>query len=99
MKETTANGTKREIAPTDESVYDHTYDGPRWKYGCKFRPPSFATVPNGRIIFADKRSSYYRFGTIEFPFELDEQERQNYELEFVEFIPSESRLSEEEASE
>ena len=55
-------------------IYDDEYHGPRWRYGMKYRPLGYASMPKGWIIFSDLPSNDPRckwFGTVDYPFPLD----------------------------
>lgn len=66
--------------PQTEFIYDDEYDGPRWRYGLTYRPPSGSSLPSGWIIWSDRKSSKFAHGTIEYPRELTPQEIAAYEL-------------------
>lgn len=55
------------------TLFDDTYDGPRWTYGLKFRPVSYANVPDGWIIHSGQEHPDFKFGTIDYPFDLGEK--------------------------
>ncbi len=63
-----------------EHIFDDTYTGPRFKYGCTYRPPFNGGAPDGMIIFADKKHPDFDYGTIEYPFELTAEQISRYEL-------------------
>lgn len=59
------------------------YTGPRYKYGFRNRPYSFATCPKGAILQTYKpedKEHGSRHGTIEYPFPLTGREITGYEL-------------------
>lgn len=54
-------------------LYDDTYDGPRWTYGCLHRPVALGAVPAGWIVFGGRAHPAYPFGTIDYPHRLEPQ--------------------------
>lgn len=54
-------------------LFDDSYTGPRQAYGLKFRSLTYGNVPEGWIIFSDKKHPDYPFGTVDYPFELGEK--------------------------
>lgn len=74
-----------------EMLYDDIYAGPRWRYGLNYRPLGYAQVPPGSIVFSHRPSVEFRFGTIEYPRQLTEEEVDGYELTAVELVTESSR--------
>jgi hypothetical protein len=67
-----------------EHLYDDTYTGPRWVYGCAARPPLWGGAPDGQIIFAHRGSTKFAHGTIEYPFALTDSTVDRFGLVFIE---------------
>jgi len=66
-------------------IFSDEYTGERWTYGLTYRPFMMATVPKGFIIGSlQEDGTPFRFGTIQYPFELTEQQVSSYELTLVE---------------
>jgi len=65
-------------------LFDEKYNGPRWTYGLTYRPLCYANVPDGWIIFSDRRDPDFAFGTVDYPFELEERIVKSYQLTEVE---------------
>lgn len=66
-------------------VFNDTYEGPRFTYGLQYRPAAAYNIPDGRIIWADKpHPKFPRFGTVQYPRQLSEQEVKGFELVPVE---------------
>lgn len=61
-------------------AFDEDYQGKRWRYGLQFRPVGFATVPRGYIIGSDRTHQRFTHGTIDYPFQLRDEEVQSYQL-------------------
>lgn len=64
-------------------IFDDEYRGPRYRYGLIARPPSIGAVPPGYIIGSERKSTDFRFGTIDYPRRLTDEEVYRYELVFV----------------
>lgn len=64
-------------------LYNDTYTGPRWRYGLIFRPMAGCHVPKGWIVWSDKKDPAYRWGTVDYPFELPADQVAAFELEFA----------------
>jgi hypothetical protein len=60
--------------------YHDTYTGPRWTYGLTYRPPEYANIPDGWIIYSDQAHEDFRFGIIDYPFELAPEKIRKFEL-------------------
>ena len=57
-----------------QHIFDDTYTGPRWTYGCSYRPPGYAQIPDGWLIGSDRPHPDFEHGTIQFPRRLSERE-------------------------
>ncbi len=68
----------------DDILYDDEYDGERWTYGMTYRPLGFANVPDGWIVFSNKKHPDFYFGTIDYPFELPERAVKSFQLTHIE---------------
>lgn len=64
-------------------LYNEDYDGTRFTYGLTYRQVYRFAVPDGWIIQYDKESEGFRYGTIDYPRELTEEEIYKFELTFV----------------
>lgn len=67
----------------DPPIWDDEYTGPRWKYGLSYRPVGYAQVPSGWIIKSNRPHAEFRFGTVDWPRELTDLEREHAELTLV----------------
>lgn len=63
--------------------YDDTYSGTRWVYGLTYRPLGFAQVPDGYIIGSWRNAEGFRYGSVAYPRELSDKEREAFQLELV----------------
>jgi len=71
----------------DRAIFDDEYTGPRYRYGLQFRPLSLGAVPDGWIIWSDRKDPAYRHGTVDYPAMIPQQTADNYELVFMgEFV-------------
>jgi hypothetical protein len=61
-------------------LWTDEYDGPRWTYGLTYRPLGLATVPKGFLIGSGREHPDFRFGTIDYPFRLDDFTANQMEL-------------------
>lgn len=61
-------------------AFDEEYQGKRWRYGLQFRPAGFATVPKGYIIGSERTHQRFTHGTLDYPFQLRDEEVQSYQL-------------------
>jgi hypothetical protein len=69
----------------DTTIFHEDYHGPRWTYGLVHRPFGIAAQPKGHIVGSlNEQHPDYRYGTIDYPFELSGEEIYSYELVFVE---------------
>jgi len=64
-------------------LFDDSYKGPRWTYGLTYRPLTGSHVPEGWIIFSDKKHPDFPFGTVDYPRPLTDHETFNFELTLV----------------
>ena len=62
-------------------VYNEDYTGKRYTYGLVYRPLQIGAQPKGYIIGSLKDSPDYRFGTIQYPRPLTNDELKSYEME------------------
>ena len=59
------------------------------RYGPRHRPPGLGAVPKGFLPYSDfVRSTpdfgeYYRFGYLDYPQELSEEDTKSYELDYI----------------
>lgn len=60
--------------------FDDEYKGKRYTYGLNNRPVGYAQVPAGWIIQSDRKDARFNFGTIDYPFELTEEQVYKFEL-------------------
>lgn len=67
----------------DKTIIDDEYTGPRWTYGLQYRPIVGAGVPKGFIVFSDRKDDRFRHGTVDYPFQLTEEQIEHAELVFV----------------
>lgn len=65
------------------TLYDDTYEGLRWTYGLTYRPLGYANVPEGWIVFSDRKHTDFPFGTIDYPFELTARLVESFQLKGV----------------
>ena len=65
------------------TIFDDEYQGQRFTYGLNYRPLDFASVPRGYIIGSAKENSAFKFGTIDYPFELTSDLVAGFELTAV----------------
>lgn len=64
--------------------WTHDYKGPRWTYGLRYRPMQIGAQPRDWIISSDGPvTERYRFGTIQYPRQLTEEELRVYEMEEI----------------
>ena len=68
-----------------EFIFDDEYEGPRFTYGVTLRPVTRFNIPDGWIIGSDRPNPSYRFGTIDYPYQLSPDKISHYDL-----IPQES---------
>lgn len=62
-------------------AWNDIYDGPRFTYGLRYRPPVFGGVPQGWIINSHQRyDRRFEFGTIQYPRRLSAREVRQFEL-------------------
>lgn len=61
-------------------TYDDTYNGLRYTYGLSYRPLAQSQVPDGWIIWSDKKHNDFKFGTADYPFELTSEQIKSFEL-------------------
>ena len=61
-------------------LFDDTYTGPRYRYGLTYRPPAYANIPAGWIVFSNRPDPRFRHGIIEYPRKLTDHEVEAYEL-------------------
>lgn len=73
---------------TPAPIFDDDYTGPRWRYGLKYRPASYANIPKGWIVGSPKASRTYRHGTVDYPRELSAQEIAQADIEYLEALPA-----------
>jgi len=73
-----AKMTKQEI------IFDEDYEGQRFTYGFTYRPVGISCQPEGFIIGSNKDHSDFNFGTLDYPFELSQEQVTSYELTKVE---------------
>lgn len=64
-------------------LFDTDYKGPRFSYGCWYRPPGYAQIPDGWIVGSDRPHPDYPHGTIDYPRELTSEEVERYQLERI----------------
>jgi len=55
----------------ERPMWSDEYSGPRWTYGLTYRPVGYATVPKGFLLGSSKEHPDFRFGTIDYPFQID----------------------------
>jgi hypothetical protein len=53
-------------------IHDDEYHGPRFRYGLTYRPVGLSNIPSGSIVKSDRPHPGFRFGTIDYPFPLDD---------------------------
>lgn len=64
-------------------IYDDEYQGPRFRYGLTYRPAPWG-VPTGFIVGSGREHPDFRFGTIDYPFEIDPRVANQMDLTRVE---------------
>lgn len=62
---------------------DEEYEGPRWTYGLKFRPMMMGAQPKGHVIGSERDHPDWRYGTVQYPRALTDEEMYNFELKGV----------------
>ena len=74
-------------APAYYPIYqDAEYAGERWRHGLRNRPVMIGAVPKGYLVGSERNEpnpatgGQYRFGTIDYPRRLAENDLYNYEL-------------------
>lgn len=67
-------------------VFDDEYTGPRWTYGCQYRPVWVGSVPSGWIVGSLRESPDFRYGTVDYPRALTDKEIHSYELTEVQHV-------------
>lgn len=65
------------------TLFNDTYNGPRFTYGLQYRPLAQAQVPDGWIIWSDREHEDYPFGVIDYPFELEPEKAKSFEMILV----------------
>ena len=63
--------------------YDDTYTGIRFTYGLNYRPLAQSQVPDGWIIWSDKEHKDFKFGTVDYPFEIPADKIKSFELTLI----------------
>jgi hypothetical protein len=71
------------IEKQDGGLYDETYTGDRWTYALTHRPLAMYHVPNNWILFSNRYSADYSFGTVDYARELSAEDVYRYELVLV----------------
>lgn len=61
------------IDPHSRPIFDDEYAGPRYRYGMTYRPPGLSGIPGGFIVGSEMPHPSFRFGTIDYPFRLDDR--------------------------
>ena len=61
-------------------TFDDEYTGPRWTYGVTIRPVARFNIPEGWIVDSQKENKKYRFGTVDYPFELSQDDLTHYDM-------------------
>jgi len=72
---------ERSYSNQPERIYDDTYEGKRYTYGCRNRPPGYAAIPNNWICDSQRDNPRFRHGTIQYAVPLTDWELYSYELE------------------
>lgn len=67
-------------------LFDDQYEGPRYRYGLRYRPVAIGAVPKGWIIGSLRPHPDYRHGTVDYPERLADRVATSYELALVEEI-------------
>lgn len=64
-----------------------TYDGDRWTYGFRNRPPGYAHNPDGFIFGSDgTHVDFPNYGTLDYPRELTDKEASGFELHLTRIL-------------
>lgn len=64
--------------------WHNDYTGHRWTYGLRHRPMRIGAQPRDFILQSDGPvTERYRFGTIQYPRQLTEEELRVYEMEEI----------------
>ena len=62
--------------------FDDTYKGKRYTYGLQYRPLGYAQVPDGYIIFSNRPNFNFKFGTVDYPFKLSDEQLTQFQMVF-----------------
>lgn len=62
------------------TIFDDEYTGPRFTYGCAYRPAIGANIPRGSILFSGRPHPGYAHGTIDYPEALDAATAERFDL-------------------
>lgn len=62
-------------------IFNEDYTGPRVTYGLTIRPVARFNIPDGWIIGSQKaHPDFRRYGTIDYPFELTQEQLHHYDM-------------------
>lgn len=64
-------------------TFDDEYTGPRWRFGAIYRRVTFFTAPNDFIVGSGRPHPEFRFGTVDYPRQLSDEEAAAYQLTLV----------------
>jgi len=64
-------------------IFDDEYQGPRFRYGLRYRPLSTWNVPAGWIVGSARPHPDFAHGTVDYPREVPPDLVEGYELELV----------------
>ncbi len=67
-----------------KTLFDEDYTGTRYTYGFTYRPLGISCQPDGWIIGSKKMHKDYKYGAVDWPFELSEKDLCAYELTKIE---------------
>ena len=65
-------------------IHNDEYQGPRHRYGFRYRPVGMFHQPAGYIIGSQRPHPQYRpHGTLDWPVRLTDDEMRDYQLQYV----------------
>jgi len=65
-------------------IHNDEYQGPRHRYGFRYRPVGMSHQPDGWIIGSQRPHPQYRpHGTLDWPVRLTDDEMRDYQLQYV----------------
>jgi hypothetical protein len=64
-------------------IFDDEYTGPRFTYGCTIRPPARFSIPEGYICDSQRDNPRFRYGTVDYPAPITQEEADHYDMILV----------------